>query len=326
MKKMYILTIDKGVPLPGDTQPSLIAQCREKVPSMEIGDSFFLAHVTKDNILKALDYCEEHFDAFLLPAETDLDEVYQLPGVRVWRILSHEPVPVPEKTKVEKPKKVKDEDDEIRRPNQPTFWQSKKKVKGVYELTVCGPGQRPEPHEKWSQISEPEFDRLTADAEAAANTPLEDRPDGNTYAEETYWYHAESESYMALPPGDHSELFNTADGALLAPIDRDEYAKHMAEQEQEFGGNFWQDKKGVVVTEYLPGKWPPAAKGYNRATYSEYKAYQNKQIPETFWRKSCGTCVKVPRAKLEVAMKTPGAVQITVNEYNDWLAEQDNEL
>lgn len=284
MKRLQVITIDRGIPIPGEDEPvSLIGQCHDKVLSMEIGDSFFLEDTFAEHLRAVIHYADTKLNMTLLARDTDSDEVYLVPGVRVWRIGKERMVTEP----------VVDLNE--------TYWKNK------HGVVISGPkGARPN-GDDWVQIARAEYLKLLVKQDEPAE-------------QETYWYHAESDTTFALPPGEEPG------DPLCEPINKDEFLIRMKLEETEFGGNYWKDPKGPVVVEWLPGRYPDPKMGHVRVTKAEYVHYWNTTLPQTYWRRADGSCTVVPREKLEKAMKTPGAVQISVNEYNAWKSTQDEEL
>lgn len=308
-----VITIDKGVARPVEKADHLFTAIQNKYDHIEQGDSFFLANVSAADIDNALTRASEEMGIFLDAVNTTLDEIYQAPGVRVWC--------------------TSREEGGSSAPAEPgiTYWQHKTN-KTLRELA---PGVLPVELPKWRQVAPAEYHKLKELAESEpvpekkgkkAPAKKEEAKDADRkFEEETYWYHPESEATFALAPGDHSDLFSSADGAMCLQLDKAKFDERMAQEEAENGGNYWKDPDGLVVVERLPGRYPNSSTREIRATKAEYTYYLNKQLKETYWRRKNGTCVAVPREKLEKAMATAGAVQITVNEFRDWQQSQDDD-
>lgn len=88
MTEEIVITVDKGVPHPGHPKRgtgSLHTKYHDKLTAMAIGDSFFLRNTTREDITPLLRYAKR-ININLSARDTDEDEVYMHPGVRVWRV------------------------------------------------------------------------------------------------------------------------------------------------------------------------------------------------------------------------------------------------
>lgn len=309
-----IITIDKGVPFPeGAKRGSMHEQYRDKLLAMEIGDSFFRINETRDDIAPLIRYAKR-LNVHLMARNTDEDEIFMEPGVRAWRV-EQEDLPG-RKADVVKEKEAQND----------TYWVNRK----TGELFHCLPSVRPD-DVKAKQIARIEYDLL-----------LEAKTKKDTFT--GFWYHPESDSVFMFTPG--KPLDGTdGDTAMCNPISEKEFAERTVLDEKDFGGNFWKDDAGTVVVEYLPGRYPEPEEGKVRATFGEYEAFRQKQVAanpvapkkgkasksveptveeaNTFWRRRDGTCVEITPDRLIKAQNTPGAVQITEEEFRAW---EDDEL
>lgn len=289
MNQPFVITIDKGVNVPPTVhQRSVFAQNRDTLIAMEIGDSFFQENGTREDVANLIRYAKRHL-VHLQAFEVEEDEVYSVPGVRVVRV-EQEDLPGRKPTTVAPPE------------DNRTYWINRKSKKRY----VCEPGIRPE-DAKAVQISKAEFD-------LDANN---DKPVQQVIAR--FFHHPESNS-----------VFETSDMEYVPEegVTEVEEAAYLSLKTQYEAGSeysYWKSKTSSLVVQYLPGRHPAPSQGLEYSNLEEYQKYQNTQVPFTYWKKVNGEYVKVPLAKLQNAYRTPGAVQVTVNEYNDWLKAQAEE-
>lgn len=287
MNQPFVITIDKGVFLPEtNNNAKLYAQNRDSLIAMAVGDSFFIDGGTRNDVAGLIRYAKRHL-VHLQAIEVESDEVYATAGVRVGRV-EQEDLPGRKPTTIAPPE------------DNRTYWINRKTSK----LYICESGVRPA-DTKAVQISRAEFDLNTGKPVHEVITRYYHHPDSCTVFE------TNDPEYIPLDSEDE--------------IEQGQYATLRTEYELAGKPSYWKDDKGIVVTEYLPGRHPKPELGLQHATFEEYQRYVNTQLPFTYWKKVNGDIVKVPLAKLQNAYKTPGAVQVTVNEYNDWLATPNEE-
>ncbi|MBG4400741.1 hypothetical protein I4940_07985 [Pseudomonas aeruginosa] len=83
-----VIIVEQDVEQPGTRRKRGVDMNDPKVKtllSMGVGDSFFLADVTKKDVRPLLDLGKK-VNVPLIARDVDLDEIYQKAGVRVWRI------------------------------------------------------------------------------------------------------------------------------------------------------------------------------------------------------------------------------------------------
>ncbi|HEP8763936.1 TPA: hypothetical protein VDU53_003507 [Pseudomonas aeruginosa] len=83
-----VIIVEQDVEQPGTRRKRGVDMNDPKVKtllSMRVGDSFFLADVTKKDVRPLLDLGKK-VNVPLIARDVDLDEIYQKAGVRVWRI------------------------------------------------------------------------------------------------------------------------------------------------------------------------------------------------------------------------------------------------
>lgn len=81
-----VISIDKGVPLPsGAPRTSPWSPFTDKLRDMQPGDSFFIGRATRNDLAGMVRYADR-LGVKLIAHEVEDDEVFLLPGVRVWRV------------------------------------------------------------------------------------------------------------------------------------------------------------------------------------------------------------------------------------------------
>ncbi|HFH4186268.1 TPA: hypothetical protein ACGJ4G_002271 [Pseudomonas aeruginosa] len=83
-----VIIVEQDVEQPGTRRKRGVDMNDPKVKtllSMRVGDSFFLADVTKKDVRPLLDLGKK-VNVPLIARDVELDEIYQKAGVRVWRI------------------------------------------------------------------------------------------------------------------------------------------------------------------------------------------------------------------------------------------------
>jgi hypothetical protein len=305
MKLNVPITIDPGVSLPADDKPKGVYHVfLNSLQSMAIGDSFFREGETRAEIEGLLRYAKRN-GIHLKAVDLDEDEIYLAPGVRVERV-SQDSLPG------RKPE-VSD--------NDKTYWRLGKGL--CPRVMILEPGEVPEANSGWTQITVVEHRHL-----------VQTCPD-----HVTYWHHPESESVWASPK-DHE-----FDGDGLAhEIDLEAFIRLSGKGKQIDASHaksaleattYWKNKITGLIIAYLPGKKPDDKKAWvevEREDYDQQLAREGeerakaKELVTTWWRKANGMCVEVPPEKHHIALKTPGAKEITEDEYKTYLLEQDEEV
>lgn len=231
MSQEFTITIEKGVAIPdGQTRGGIHAKHKEKLTSMQIGDSFFLENITKDEIANLIRYAKR-LGVHLLARDTDEDEDYLAPGVRAWRV-EQEDLPGRKPNNPTVSKGMFDDDDARTAKDLPPpdlkHWHNKKE-----DLVMKTDGSVTK-LKGFVEIGAQRYGALLACGEAfdvrtEAKTDKVDEP--NFYAEDTYWYHAESDSVWILPAnepiptniGEHNQiekdLFDAVTYVENAPAD-----------------------------------------------------------------------------------------------------------
>lgn len=88
-----VITVEKDVPKP--RRKSTRGVCLEtderviKLRAMELGDSFFLEGAKRTDCRQIMNL-GKRVDVFLICREVEEDEVYQVPGCRLWRVTEDE--------------------------------------------------------------------------------------------------------------------------------------------------------------------------------------------------------------------------------------------
>jgi hypothetical protein len=214
MTQDFTITIEKDVPLPnGQTRGGIHARHKEKLMSMGIGDSFFLENMTKEEIANLIRYAKR-LGVHLLARDTDEDEDYLAPGVRAWRV-EQEDLPG------RKPNASKSLFDDSPAIDVQTareiaavkkYWHNKRD-----HLVLVTNALSPKP-EGFQQIDAQDYQALLATGEAfeAATGGTTGKAPEQSWPEETYWYHGESESVWSLPAGE--PITESADVAVSMQI------------------------------------------------------------------------------------------------------------
>lgn len=81
-----VIAIDKDIPLPdGNPRAHSFAVLGPQLRNLAVGDSFFMGRATLNDVAGLLRFAER-LGIKLKAFEVDDDEVYLLPGVRIWRV------------------------------------------------------------------------------------------------------------------------------------------------------------------------------------------------------------------------------------------------
>lgn len=88
--KQLVITVDKDVPYPGKNTGKRVTTMHtlyhDKLKNLAVGDSFFFADKTREDIIPLLRYAKRIGVQNLSALDTDEDEIFMVPGVRVWRL------------------------------------------------------------------------------------------------------------------------------------------------------------------------------------------------------------------------------------------------
>jgi hypothetical protein len=323
MNQPFVITIDRGVSLDEKRKGSNYAGYKNSLMAMEFGDSFFLENQTRDDVRGLTRYAKK-LGVHLRSQETDEDELYGEPGIRLER--------VPQDALPGRKPEVQ---------GDVTYWRLGSHP--CCRVQTMAPGDKPPASEGWSQIAPATYAKL-----------VQECPD-----HVDYFYHPESDSFHTVPkseiaafeaegsgvrfPGDDG-LSNSIDvaaysvGVHRTVVDpaRKESKKALAKaaaaaKKKDLNPTYWRHPSVDLVVECLPGK--PKEGGYIQVDRAEYDAHvaRTRVKPEvpadviTYWRKSDGSVVEVPAKKFEVAKKTPGAVQVTRAEFDEYQTSLDTE-
>lgn len=256
MSQEFTITIEKGVAVPdGQTRGGIHAKHKEKLTSMQIGDSFFLENITKDEIANLIRYAKR-LGVHLLARDTDEDEDYLAPGVRAWRV-EQEDLPGRKPNNPTVSKGMFEDDDtpdtaprtkeDLRHIIISQFdnglISSKERDKKLLDNDLPAPGLKHWHNKKEELVMKTEgsVDKLKGFVEITAQRygallacgeafdvrpgvkPAEKIEEPNSYSEDTYWYHAESDSVWALKAneaiqgniGEHNQISKELFGACL---------------------------------------------------------------------------------------------------------------
>lgn len=98
--KQIVITVDKDIPHPGSNAGKRVTTLHtlyhDKLKALAVGDSFFVEGKTRADLQPVLRYAKR-IGVKLSALDTDEDEVYMVPGVRVWRVSEHTVDPDKEK-------------------------------------------------------------------------------------------------------------------------------------------------------------------------------------------------------------------------------------
>lgn len=102
--KQIVITVDKDIPHPGSNAGKRVTTLHtlyhDKLKALAVGDSFFVEGKTRADLQPVLRYAKR-IGVKLSALDTDEDEVYMVPGVRVWRVSEHTIDPDKEKQATE---------------------------------------------------------------------------------------------------------------------------------------------------------------------------------------------------------------------------------
>lgn len=350
MSQEFTITIEKGVAIPdGQTRGGIHAKHKEKLTSMRIGDSFFLENITKDEIANLIRYAKR-LGVHLLARDTDEDEDYLAPGVRAWRV-EQEDLPGRKPNKPTVSKSMFDDDDtpdtaprtkeDLRQsiiaqfdsglisnierdkklsdndlpPPDLKHWHNKK------EHLVMKTDGSVAKLKGFVEIGAERYGALLACGEAfdvRTEAKADKAPQSETYAEDTYWYHAESDSVWVLDAGEPIP----ADIGAHNQIDKELFDAVMYAQNTPANTCLWTnesrsilfgvDNDEIEVQEYL------ILKSYDIVTQHEagrilIKHYDNP----TYWRSpETGSILQKPPGYMNGYHFTPGWEECEGYEYD----------
>lgn len=319
MSQDYVITLDHDVPIPDGTQRGTYVQAKERLISMQKGDSFFRENESRADVSGLVRYAKR-IGVHLMARETDEDELFGVPGVRLWR--------------------VEQEDLPGRRPatsaaaTAETYWRLGSHVAcRVLATTADSP---PDLSEGWTQIGQAEFlerrdecpdhVRYFLDGNGGLtvlplNTTLSDL--GDDVAE------ISAAEYAVRKEKAGGATRTTSPKAPVKARPKKAAAKKSTKaKEAAAEPTYWKHPCGAFSVEYLPGHSPEPEKGFTEISRAEHLELADRteflepggpKLGETtYWELPSGDCVKMPAHRMHEALLTPGAKQITQEDFEEW--------
>lgn len=210
----FQITIERDVPIPdGETRGGVHAKYKDKLVSMKIGDSFFLENTTKEEIANLIRYAKR-LGVHLLARDFDEDPDYLAPGVRAWRV-QQEVLPG---RKPNTPSKSLFDTPAAEEVDEHLYWHHRRDKLVLRDLMTATPPKG------FVQIDKAKYQSLLAQGEVFEARPADKIVDAvleNVYSNDTYWYHAESDSFWMSRAGETIPV--NADAAVSIEVREELY-------------------------------------------------------------------------------------------------------